>query len=90
MSYKLALAGAVLTSTIALSSTALGDALTPFNLDFNLPNQPLFDVSYSQDNYAFIQGAHAVGNLVFGNWIALGAPQFNADGLRAHPISLDS
>ena len=86
MSSKLALAGAALVSTIALCSTAWADALTPFNLDFNLPNLPLFGPTYSQENYSFQMGASAVwapGSGPFGNWIALGTPQFNADGLTA-------
>jgi hypothetical protein len=67
-------AGAV--STIAISSAAWGDfttTVTPFFLDFNLSsNVPLFG-GLVQDNYGFTPTA------AFGNWIALGAPQFNAD-----------
>jgi hypothetical protein len=77
MSRKLTVAAAALTSTLALCSTAWGDfinTVTPFFLDFNLPsNAPLFGF-YSQDNYSFSPLSN-----VFGNWIALGAPQFNAD-----------
>jgi hypothetical protein len=84
MSYKSALVGAVFAgavSTIALSSAARADfittVVTPFLLDFNLPsNVPFFGLhGFTQDNYTFSTSVQ----LSFGNWIALGQPQFNAD-----------
>jgi hypothetical protein len=83
MSYKSALIGAVFAgavSTIALCSAARGDGITtivtPFFLDFNLPsNLPLL-FGFTQDNYSF---QSTVPGSPFGNWVALGQPQFNAD-----------
>jgi hypothetical protein len=71
-----------LVGTIALSSAARADQ-TQFILDFNLPDVPLlpFFRYQSFDSYLFVQGAG--GQTPFVNWIALGAPEFNADGLSA-------
>ena len=74
-------------STAAALSLALCSAssagLVPFNLDFNLPsNVPLLGGDYGQDNYTFIKGLF-LDPQAFGNWIALGDPQFNADGTTA-------
>jgi hypothetical protein len=65
---KLGMAAALL-STITVASAAWADVI-----HFNLPNTPLFS-THVQDNFAFHAGA---GN-GFGNWIAFGLPQFNAD-----------
>jgi hypothetical protein len=48
--------------------------MTPFFLDFNLPNLPFLAVN--QDGYTIIQFQQGIP---FGNWVALGQPQFNAD-----------
>jgi hypothetical protein len=81
MFHKLSLATAAIVSALVLSSSAWADfttIVTPFFPDLNLPsNVPLFTGRFSQNNYFFSQGV--AGDLVWGNWIALGAPQFNAD-----------
>jgi hypothetical protein len=91
MSHKLNVVAAVLVSTIALSSAAKADVITvpPFTIDFNVPSVPfvgsVFDglrVAVGDGRSVFIgvdvlQSSPAGATFV--NWIALGAPQFNAD-----------
>jgi hypothetical protein len=81
MSHKLA--AAALVSTVALSSAALAEELTPFNLDFRpfVLGQPLNQNDFGQDNYFWGFGANLNNPSpgTFGNWIMLGMPQFNAD-----------
>jgi hypothetical protein len=77
------------TISLALCSASSADQLLPFNLDFNLPsNVPLFANQYNQDNYIFTSGAAAFPDYIWGNWIALGDPQFNADGATGDLVQI--
>ena len=89
VSHKLNVAAAALVSTIALFSPARADVIVitvpPFTWDFNVPSVPLvpgvsdeifvgsFPVFGSLDFVAGTGGGPGV------NWVAFGAPQFNAD-----------
>src|SRR5262245_17975516 len=70
-------------------TTACADEIQ-FILDFNLPDVPLLSFYRYQpgspshlDSYLFVQGTGGGSTQNFVNWIAFGAPQFNADGLSA-------
>jgi hypothetical protein len=83
MFHKLGMAAAALVSTVALSTAASSEALTPFNLDFRpfVLGQPLNQNDFGQDNYFWGFGANLDNPSpgTFGNWVTLGMPQFNAD-----------
>ena len=84
MFYKLGMAAAALVSTMCLSAAAWADVI-----DFNLsPSTPLFGGSgaqlpcptCNQQQLPTVSVSTSLGSqTAFGNWIAFGAPQFNAD-----------
>jgi hypothetical protein len=87
LGYKSAMAVATLVSTIALSSAAWADVISAgaetVLIDFDLSNQPpLFgqlSLGFPQVCGCSIPAGVFISGPTFGNWIAFGAPQFNAD-----------
>jgi len=90
MFHKLSMAAAALVSTIALSSAARAEVIQvpPTTIDFTLfSGQPFFGVAAGSVPVVGEMGTALIvvdaqqqsPGASFGNWIALGAPQFNAD-----------
>jgi hypothetical protein len=74
--HKLGMAAAALVSTVALSSAAWADVI-----DFDLSKQPPLFSNFSASGVGIstVRAGDIPNGQGFGNWIALGAPQFNAD-----------
>jgi len=79
MSYKLALARAIFAGAVIIGSS--GASATP--IDFNLPSNLTFFSQYFQQGSDgnSLEVLNSFGS--YANWIALGLPQFNADGSTA-------
>jgi hypothetical protein len=82
MLYKLVLGSVLIAGTVFIGSPALAGII-----DLTPPNTPFFGPSYLQNfvfnNAQFLLQINGNNGFGFGNWIAAGLPQYNADGSTA-------